>query len=406
MNRREAEILLDDMLPPFERFKNGIKANDKLKIREKERLLDIVVNLERIEKGRYREEYHLDEALETIAKIAKKHETVTPFLIKQMLFYLSCRYLKCNRCKTEDEKSQCMLYQQEECCKVTQGALIKKMGDYGWFLSHNFFSRLGITPESYVLTKEHKKVNPPFPYLGQKKNELGSAIRHLAYQAGKYSKFVDVFGGSGAASAAIPKKDKVTYYYNEKHRTVENLFSVLADEQLHQELIVKLENIVKHIKREAFFYEDVDFEEEIRRYESRRKRGQSDKARKIKEENTLELAIEPDSILQFFKRFKENVIEKDEDFIFIHDDHEYTKDELLDISGNPSHFFISYQMLVAYDKVYMPKDGFCLIKGEADGKQMDLYTKNKEYEQFWSYCFYAYFANIRDKKEKITKINS
>ena len=102
MNRREAEILLDDMLPPFERFKNGIKANDKLKIREKERLLDIVVNLERIEKGRYREEYHLDEALETIAKIAKKHETVTPFLIKQMLFYLSCRYLKCNRCKTED----------------------------------------------------------------------------------------------------------------------------------------------------------------------------------------------------------------------------------------------------------------------------------------------------------------
>ena len=61
--------------------------------------------------------------------------------------------------------------------------------------------------------------------------------------------FVDVFGGSGAACVAIPKKDRVTYYYNEKNRSVENLFSVLADEQLHQELIVELEKTVKHMKR-------------------------------------------------------------------------------------------------------------------------------------------------------------
>ena len=106
MTRSKAEELLNDMLPPFEKYKKAVAANKNLKIKEKERLLDIVVKLEKIEKGRYREEFNLDEALETLAKIQKKQGLVTPFLIKQVLFYLSCRYLKCNRCKTEEEKTQ------------------------------------------------------------------------------------------------------------------------------------------------------------------------------------------------------------------------------------------------------------------------------------------------------------
>lgn len=405
MTRSKAEELLNDMLPPFEKYKKAVAANKKLKIKEKERLLDIVVKLEKVEKGRYREEFNLDEALETLAKIQKKQGLVTPFLIKQVLFYLSCRYLKCNRCKTEEEKTQCRLYQQEECCKVTQGALIKKLGDYGVFLSHNFFSRLGLTPESYVLTKEHKNINPPFPYLGQKKNELASAIRHLAYQAGKYSVFVDVFGGSGAACAAIPKKDRVTYYYNEKNRSVENLFSVLADEQLHQELIVELENTVKHMKREHFSYENVDFEKEVQLYKSRRKRPISEKEKRIEEENSLDGDMDIVSLIQFFKKVYKSVETQEENFVFIYEGHEYTKEDLLRISGNAGFFFeeTSYKMIEEYAENYMQKEAFRLIEVEAGGKKTDLHNKNRKYIQDWCRKFCHYFENVRKKKGKIKK---
>ena len=76
-----------------------------------------------------------------------------------------------------------------------------------------------------------------FSYNGQKDKELGIAVKNLVYQAGKYTKFVDVFGGTGSASLAFPKRGYgegkrgyVPYKYNDLDADLCNLYTVIKSE--------------------------------------------------------------------------------------------------------------------------------------------------------------------------------
>lgn len=410
VTRITVKEMLDDMLPPFKQYQASIKANRKIKNR-KGRLLDLIADLERNNGEEYLDEHKLEEKLEQIIEIAdprkKKEERknmTTPFLIKQALFYLNCRCLQCDRCKaTEREKRNCKIYNREHSCGITQKSFLNKLGEHGFKVSHNFFSRMGITPESYMLTKAHKQINPPFPYPGQKKDELGVAIRELAYQAGKYTKYVDVFGGSGAACSAIPKKERVTYYYNEKNCNVENLFEVLADDKLYKELIIELTNIVKHIKGTKHIYKEVDFDKEIRKYHTDNEIKMGKKEKEICKESSKELTLSLTTMDDFLKAVHEDVEKRDKDFVFKYNGERYTKWELWEMS-KPGNYMAYFSLFAVYDEKYMQGKALGKVEGKIGGKTVSLDEKNKQYTQYQCYCLYLYFLNLL-RRGKIGKRN-
>ena len=212
-----------------------------------------------------------------------------------------------------------------------------------------------------------------------------------------------MFGGSGAACSAIPKKDKVTYYYNEKNRFLENLFLVLADKELHQELITELEKIVGEIQGnvdEFDYYTNIDFEKEMKKYDNKRNKI-SDKEEKIRVENPTEFEMTYDEMWDFLQRFRQNLEEKEEDFVFVCNEYEYTKQELMKATETVVAFLTHYRVLIEYDEKYMKGIGLCKMMGNAEGKTTNLYDKNKEYIQHRCYCLYVYFSNLRREKKEI-----
>lgn len=77
-------------------------------------------------------------------------------------------------------------------------------------------------------------------YQGQKKDNLASVITHLVDQAGAYDNFVDVFGGSGAASFAVNRNDTSSYIFNDLDLGMCCLYHALADNNLFKRLITNL----------------------------------------------------------------------------------------------------------------------------------------------------------------------
>lgn len=82
--------------------------------------------------------------------------------------------------------------------------------------------------------------------MGQKRGELGEAIRNLAYQAGEYDEFYDLFGDSGAATAALVHLEGKKYVYNEVNPRVFALFSMLSSAK-YKELFTALKKLQKYI---------------------------------------------------------------------------------------------------------------------------------------------------------------
>jgi hypothetical protein len=107
-----------------------------------------------------------------------------------------------------------------------------------------------------------------FQYLGRKTDSLGTAIKWLVYQAGAYDVFIDVFGGTGAASVAMPRRNNAAYIYNDIDKGMSNLWDVIADNELYKELIKDLKDLQLDLEREYTweFEEEIDFSSEIIKY--------------------------------------------------------------------------------------------------------------------------------------------
>lgn len=202
----DSQLLLDGMLPPLKEFDRGIKANKYLKDQEKINLYQIFCDC--MNRG---EAYNVKAALTDIAisygKYFKRGKTL-PFLLRQVIFCLTVHCLKYN--------------------KMNQKQVIEYLKKNRVTISHNFISRAKIKPTGYWKAYECDIPDPPVEYMGQKKGELGAAIRNLVYQAREYNTFIDLFGGSGAATAAVMHLKDKQYIYNEVNPRVYSLFCYLA----------------------------------------------------------------------------------------------------------------------------------------------------------------------------------
>ena len=200
--------ILDKMYPPVGASIRNIKANDKLTKEDIDILENIVDSFEKEGAS-----YNWKLGIQTLSGVASRfvksfdgivnNQQALPLLIQQVIFYLAV--------KGEDTS----LYNQAEfmfeltgndefnskkkltCSNPNPldiGKVLNKMSfDYKYYIKCRDYKY------NYPSLKKIDFSQPAilFSYNGQKDKHLGVAIRNLAYQAGKYTKCVDVFGGTG-----------------------------------------------------------------------------------------------------------------------------------------------------------------------------------------------------------------
>lgn len=148
-----------------------------------------------------------------------------PWLVKQVLFYI---YIYCIKHDVQMEKK---VYKKISWSRVTSSDILAYLKEKGIKISHNFFSRMNSSAINLYNTKQNIQPELPYKYMGQKNKNLAFALNNIVNQAGKYHVFIDVFGGSGAATVAIEHRKNSEYIYNEKNRMVHNLFKVIANKK-------------------------------------------------------------------------------------------------------------------------------------------------------------------------------
>lgn len=209
--------------------------------------------------------------LPAIISIANNYPKM-PSVIKQVLFYTGVA------------------------CKINKMASLEELHKFiessGLNISHNFFSRLGVS--AYVDMLLYKQPKMPFNYAGQKHGELGAALKHLIYQAGVYDVFVDIFGGSGAAFVAFPRRRNAVYVYNDLDKNLTNLFEVIAGEKQHLVLIDYLTKLQEDLKGERWEWNPFgfDFKEEARDFYNNRESRNTDNEMRIIKDSDSELEID------------------------------------------------------------------------------------------------------------------
>ncbi len=271
MTHEEAQKELDSRLIPFSRFGKAKKANGELTDGEKEELIQLVIDYKSNIKS-----MSMQQVIEKIAVIIKAYwvraektginvkgagnavanQIEYPFIIRQVLFYFTVEYIWSGN--------------------GTQKDIIEGLKTYGIKVSHNFFSRTGYTPNEYCEYMCYKQPQMVADYKGQKKGELAEAIKGLVYQAGRFNAFADIFGGSGAASVAFPKRRSSRYMYNDIDIMTYNLFRVISNNKLYWKCYKCLEKLINAVEGYGVLFGDVDFEKEIQDYFNNKRTDNSD----------------------------------------------------------------------------------------------------------------------------------
>ncbi len=268
MDNSEVQKILDKGAIPFAKFNRGIHCNVLLSEEQVQTLYDIVAECEsKSSNNRGKSDFNYEAALDKVADIINSNPSMRdfdldytgvplvsmemPFLIKQVLFYLYYK-MKSDR-RYREGTIERFLYDLEK-----RGvSKTKKFLDVG-----------GLTPEKYYQMKKYIQPKNPCPYKGQKNWELAEAIKNLAYQAGKYSYYVDLFGGSGSATTALFPQDKVKQVYNEKNRTIYNYFEVISSDR-YEELQKAIDIVQEDLSQPDYEinpYFGFDIPEVLRKY--------------------------------------------------------------------------------------------------------------------------------------------
>lgn len=291
MTTQEFKDFLNEWYPPKPRDNKNVEANAQLSQQDIDTLKKFVEDFEKDD-----ENYDWEGNLDPVIKVARKFNVETtvkkdninsisknnssyPFMIKQVLFYLgvACTlYKKDGKPLASQADIIAVLNKKDKKSKskssASQAEILteqSKKDDKGLNLSHNFFSRLGVT--EFVAMIEYKQPPMLFNYAGQKHDELGVAIKHLVHQAGTYDVFVDIFGGSGAASVAFPRKSNPVYIYNDLDENLANLFDIIADDKDHLTLIEYLRELQIDLCNDFQWVQfDFDLKQEALDYFNRR----------------------------------------------------------------------------------------------------------------------------------------
>lgn len=133
-----------------------------------------------------------------------------------------------------------------------------------------FSNTKGVSKEEGTMSSKYtyEFAYNPCKYKGQKQGELAMIINNLAEQAGVYTYYVDLFGGSGSATAALYQRDDIRQVYNELHRTVYNYFEVISGDK-YEELKDAIRNIQEDLKSVDFDFDRIykfDMQSTIHRY--------------------------------------------------------------------------------------------------------------------------------------------
>lgn len=136
----------------------------------------------------------------------------------------------------------------------------KALEDVG--LSHNCFSKWNMHPKDDFKEQLHQQLSAteppvtiPLEYQGKKNLALVNLVSELSKQI-PYTKFVDVFGGSGAVTVGISKRLNARYYINDISTTQTHIYSLLRN---HGEIFVKVVSEIYdiiHSISEASQYKD------------------------------------------------------------------------------------------------------------------------------------------------------
>ncbi len=411
-NKNKAQEVLNAMLLPIKEVKENIIANKNLTQLHKNSLLQIVCDFET-----YQNRYDYKEALKTIAQLMQPYQNKTqsvvcqdgkqiempigtktmPYLIKQVLFYIVV---------------MCKKYHN-----INQKEILAILKENGVIVSHNFFSgNLPVTPTQYIQMIKHTQTECPIKYKGKKEGKLGVAIKHLAYQAGKYNNFVDIFGGSASATLAVSKRKGVTYVYNEKNEVLYHLIKIISDEKKYIHLIDALNSLKLDLEGKGEWLEDIDWDEEIELYYSS-KRNNDKKEAIIIYDNVSNIDLEFSEVISYMKEIKRDVLEESEEFKLFFEDKIYTKKELLeeifiDLGSNYMKdaglfmsFLYHFRLIHYYSGKKMDSLVGTVYKGTKD--TIETVTINHRLEQFMQYRFYKYYAYffnlLKEENKEYTK---
>lgn len=277
-----AQDILDNMFPVACAGVQNINKNNDLTEQEIDILYSIVDGFDN-----QKEKYDWKSAVQTISGVAsrfvtktnnKHNQTAMPLLIQQVIFFMAVR--------GEDYD----LYKQTELMyEFTGRAEYNPKGKYtcnnSTLLSlSKIFSKFPYDYKYYMSCRDYKfeysslsgiVYSQPavlFNYNGQKDKELGVVIRNLAYQAGKYKHFVDVFGGTGSATLAVPKRGYavnkrgyVSYTYNDLDEGLVNLYNVIKSDD-YVLLIDEINQLKSALSGVDDFDDSIDYDAEIDKF--------------------------------------------------------------------------------------------------------------------------------------------
>ena len=277
-----AQDILNNMFPVACAGVQNINKNNDLTEQEISILYSVVDDFDN-----QKENFDWKSAVQIISGVAsrfvtklnnKRNQTAMPLLIQQIIFFMAVR--------GEDYD----LYTQTELMyEFTGKAEYNPKGVYTCNNStplslSKIFSKFPYDYKYYMSCRDYKfeyeslsgiVFSQPavlFNYNGQKDRELGVVIRNLAYQAGKYKHFVDVFGGTASATLAVPKrghgsnkKGYVSYTYNDLDYDLVNLYNVIKSDD-YVLLIDEINQLKSALSGVDDFDDSIDYDAEMDKF--------------------------------------------------------------------------------------------------------------------------------------------
>ncbi len=183
-----------------------------------------------------------------------------PVYIKVLIYYMTYRAIE--------------LYEQMDnkkgVIKPTQKGILRFIANLttvngkeiaqGYQFSEKTFTNFGISPRVFYEIHNYKQIELPNSYPGAKKRYLGYCLNYLTAYAGTVDNFLDLFGGSAFATAAILQQDTIDYFINEYDFFLINYYRVMAEKHLYHKFIRELTTDVNELQKRNY---DVSFGQEL-----------------------------------------------------------------------------------------------------------------------------------------------
>ena len=151
-----------------------------------------------------------------------------PLVLIQIIYYISYKY------------------------NITQQQILDELKKHGINRDKKLFN-MEVHVDDYKKCVEYNQPELHICYQGQKRDILAEAIKHLVFQAGTYDCFIDIFGGSGAATLAVPRRNNAVYVFNDLDFGLYCLFDTIADDEEYKQLIQYIKDLQNDLAGKGVF---------------------------------------------------------------------------------------------------------------------------------------------------------